>query len=211
MLRRAFLSRFSAGTALFPFGAQTSPSQTPPPLASGPARHDEDRWLDRPTAKHKVVFDTWMADRFGETIGFAGNWIRLNKEAYGLTDADLAVVIVARHGATPFAFNEAIWTKYGKIFADNMSANDRTAHPNPSTNTYASRLEAWARQGVRLAVCNVTTRAYPQLIARETGAELEAIRKELTGNAIGEAHFVAAGVIAVTRAQEYGYALVSAG
>jgi intracellular sulfur oxidation DsrE/DsrF family protein len=187
-------------------------ASTPPaPEASGVARHDEDRWLERPAAKHRVVFDTWMADRFGETMGFVGNWIRLNKEAYGLSDAELAVIIVARHGATPFAFNEGIWTKYGKIFADHMSTNDRDKHPNPSTNAYASRLEAWSKQGVRLAVCNVTTRAYTQLIARETGADEEAIRKELTSNAIGDARFVPAGVVAVTRAQEYGYALVSVG
>lgn len=152
-----------------------------------------------------------MADRFGETMGFVGNWVRMNKEAYGLSDADLAVVIVARHGATPFAFNEAVWAKYGKIFAANMSANDRTAHPNPSTNAYAGRLDTLAKQGMRLAVCNVTTRAYTQIIARETGADQDAVRKELTTNAIGEAHFVPAGVIAVTRAQEYGYALVSVG
>jgi intracellular sulfur oxidation DsrE/DsrF family protein len=206
MFRRAFLSRFTAATALIPFNAQAGE-----PASSTPARHEQDQWFDRPAAKHRVVFDTWMADRFGETMGFVGNWIRQNKDAYGLSDADLAVVIVARHGATPFAFNEAIWTKYGKIFAANMSANDRTAHPNPSTNTYASRLETWAKQGVRLAICNVTTRAYTQIIARETGAGEEAVRKELTSNAIGDAHFAPAGVVAVTRAQEYGYALVSVG
>jgi intracellular sulfur oxidation DsrE/DsrF family protein len=210
MLRRAFLSRFSAAAAVFP-GSASAARQPSAPSSSAAARHDEDRWLDRPGAKHRVVFDTWMADRFGETMGFVGNWVRQNKEAYGLSDADLAVVIVARHGATPFAFNEAIWTKYGKIFAANMSTTDAAAHPNPSTNTYASRLESWTKQGVRLAVCNVTTRAYTQIIARETGGDQEAIRKELTSNAIGEAHFVPAGVVAVTRAQEYGYALVSVG
>ncbi len=211
MLRRAFLSRFSAG-ALLPWQTSSSSLQSPTPTPAGPVRHDADGWLDRPGAKHRVVFDTWMADRFGETMGFVNNWVRQNKEAYGLTDADLAVVIIARHGATPFAFNEAVWHKYGKIFAANMSANDRTAHPNPSTNTFASRLETLSKQGsVRLAICNVTTRAYTQIIARETGAEPDAIRKELTSGAIGDAHFVAAGVVAVTRAQEYGYALVSVG
>jgi intracellular sulfur oxidation DsrE/DsrF family protein len=212
MLRRAFLSRVSAASALLPWGAQSAPASSQPVQPSGPARHEADQWLDRPAAKHRVVFDTWMADRFGETMGFVNNWVRQNKEAYGLTDADLAIVIVARHGATPFAFNQAIWTKYGKIFAANMSANDRTAHPNPSTNTFAGRLETLAKQGnLRLAICNVTTRAYTQIIAQETGTEPEAIRKELMANAIGDAHFVPAGVVAVTRAQEYGYALVSVG
>lgn len=211
MFRRAFISRFSAASALFAVSPQP-PSVSPAPKPSaGPARHAADDWLDQAPEKHRVVFDTWMADKFGEATGFAANWARINKDQYGLTDADLAIVIVARHGTTPFAFNEAIWTKYGKIFAANMSANDKTAHPNPATNIYASRLTNLTKQGMRLAVCNLTMRAYTEIIAKETGAEQDAIRKELTTNAIGDAHFVPAGIVVVTRAQEHGYALVSIG
>ena len=208
MFRRAFLSQLSAAPALFTV-PQPAPSTTKP--SAGPARHAQDEWLDQAPEKHRVIFDTWMADKFGEAVGFAGNWVRINEDQYELTDADLAVVIVARHGTTPFAFNEAIWTKYGKIFADNMSTNNKVAHPNPSTNTYATRLANLSKQGMRLAVCNLTTRAYTQIIAKETGAEQDAVHKELTANAIGNAHFVPAGIVAVTRAQEHGYALVSIG
>jgi intracellular sulfur oxidation DsrE/DsrF family protein len=192
---------------LFPAGQAAAIDAAP----AAPARHPQDEWLDRAPQKHRAVFDTWMADKFGEALGFAGNWVRINKEQYGLNDADLAIVIVARHGTTPFAFNEAIWSKYGKIFAANMSANDKTAHPNPSTNVYAARLTSLTRQGMRFAVCNLTTRAYTQIISRETGQEADAVHRELTTNAIGNAQFVAAGIVAVTRAQEHGYALVSIG
>jgi intracellular sulfur oxidation DsrE/DsrF family protein len=207
MLRRSFLSRFPAATALW----AVPQSATPPQNQSHPARHPDDDWLDQAPEKHRVIFDTWMADKFGLALGFAGNWVQINKSQYGLTDADVAVVIVVRHGTTPFAFNEAMWTKYGKIFAANMSANDKLAHPNPSTNVYATRLANLAKQGMRLAVCNLTLNAYRQIIAQETGAEPEAIQKELTMNAIGSARFVPAGIVAVTRAQEHGYALVSVG
>ena len=211
MLRRAFMSRFAAATALFGVSPQAPSAPPAPKQSASPARHTEDEWLDQAPEKHRVVFDTWMADTFGLAVGFASNWARINKEQYGLTDADLAIVIVARHGTTPFAFNEAIWTKYGKIFAANMSANDKTAHPNPSTNIYAARLANLTKQDMRLAVCNLTLRAYTEIIAKEIGAEQDAIRKELTTNAIGDAHFVPAGIVAVTRAQEHGYALVSIG
>lgn len=174
-------------------------------------RHPQDDWLDQAPEKHRVVFDTWLADRFAEAAAFAGNWIRINKDPYGLAESDLAVVIVVRHGTTPFAFNEAIWTKYGKIFAANMSTGDKVAHPNPTSNIHASRLENLTKQGARLAACNLTTRAYTQMIAKETGAEADAIYKELTTNTIGGAQFVPAGIVAVTRAQEHGYALVSIG
>ena len=174
-------------------------------------RHDQDDWLDQAPDRHRVVFDTWLADKFGGAAGYASNWIRYNKEAYGLTDGDLAVLIVARHGSTPFAFNEAAWTKYGKIFAANMSAEYRMAHPNPTTNPYAALLERLSKQCLRVAVCNVTLRGYVEIIAKETSTDEAAVRKELTANVIGNAVIVPAGIIAVTRAQERGYAVVSIG
>jgi intracellular sulfur oxidation DsrE/DsrF family protein len=183
----------------------------PPKARAAAAQHEQDEWLDQAPEKHRVIFDTWMADKFGQAAGFAGNWIRINKDQYGLTDADLAVVIVARHGTTPYAFNETIWTKYGKIFADNMSTTDKVAHPNPAANVHAAQLTRLANQGMRLAVCELTLRAYVDIIATHTSEPQDAIRKELTANAIGNAHFVPAGIVAVTRAQERGYALVSIG
>ncbi len=208
MLRRSFLSALTGVGALF---APAQPAAAASTTQTGPARHAQDDWLDEAPRGHRVIFDSWMADTFGEAVGFAGNWTRVNKESYGLTDADLAIIIVARHGSAPFAFNEAIWTKYGKIFAANMSANDKAAHPNPSTNVHATRLANLAKQGMRLAVCNLTTRAYSQIIGKETGTTPEAVYKELTSNPVGPAMFVPAGIVAVTRAQERGYALVSIG
>ena len=208
MLRRTLLSRMFAAAPLL--AVQQTPASPPKP-AAGPARHERDEWLDQAPERHRVIFDTWMADKFGQATGFAGNWLRINKDQYGLTDADLAVVIVARHGTTPYAFNEAIWTKYGKIFADNMSTTDKAAHPNPATNVHAAQLARLANQGMRLAVCELTLRAYVEIIAKQTREPQDAIRKELTSAAIDGAHFVPAGIVAVTRAQERGYAVVSIG
>jgi len=78
MFRRAFLSQCSAATALFT--AQTPAPPAPKP-SSGPARHAQDDWLDQAPEKHRAVFDTWLADKFGAAAGFAANWIRYNKES----------------------------------------------------------------------------------------------------------------------------------
>ncbi|MBW8866203.1 MAG: hypothetical protein JF610_02560, partial [Acidobacteria bacterium] len=49
-------------------------------------------------------------------------------------------------------------------------------------------------------------------IARKIeGGNAEAIYKELTTNALANVHFVPAGIVAVNRAQEHGYALSHAG
>src|SRR5262245_47581719 len=114
MFRRAFLSHLPVAPALFTSRQSTAPA---PAAAAVHARHPQDACLDEAPRRHRVVFDTWLADRFGEAVGFADGWVRTNKDEYELTDADLAVVIVARHGTAPFAFNETIWTKYGKLFA----------------------------------------------------------------------------------------------
>jgi intracellular sulfur oxidation DsrE/DsrF family protein len=208
MLRRTLLSGFGTVPALF----TAQPPMFALPTSAGPSmRHEQDNWFDRAPVGHRVVFDTWLADKFGGAAAYASNWIHYNKEAYGLADSDLAVVLVARHGSTPFAFNEAAWAKYGTIFAENMSAEDRTAHPNPTTNRYVALLERLSKQCLRLAVCNVTLGAYVDIIAKEASADKAAVRKELIANVIGNAVIVPAGIIAVTRAQERGYALVSIG
>jgi hypothetical protein len=121
------LSQLSAAAPLLGV-SQSQPSTAKPPARRGT---EQDDWLDQAPDKHRVVFDTWLADRFSGAFGFALNWIKVNKEQYGLTDADLAVVIVARHGSTPFAFNEAMWTKYGKVFADHMSDRRQSRAPEP--------------------------------------------------------------------------------
>lgn len=209
MFRRAFLAALGGATTFLTPSSAASAAQ--PGRTTASRRHEQDDWLDQAPSGHRVIFDTWMADKVGEAVGFANNWMRINKDAYGLAETDLAMILVARHGSAPFAFDEAIWTKYGRIFAANMSANDKVAHPNPSTNVHAERLRALGKQGMRLAVCNLTTGAYTRMIAKETGSTPEAVLKELTGNTVAPATFVPAGIVAVTRAQERGYALVSIG
>jgi intracellular sulfur oxidation DsrE/DsrF family protein len=213
MLRRDFLSRLTGSAALFRAAQSPAPAPSAPSAADrrfAPARHDVDAWLDQLPGKHRVVFDTFMADHFNLAVGFAGNQFRMNREVYGLTDADIAVVIVARHGTGPYAFNEAMWNKYGKLFAERMSVADKSK-PLPPENPHLARLSEMVKQGLHFAVCNLTTRAHARNIAEKTGTDAEAVYKELTSNAIGNAHFVSAGVVAVTRAQEYGYALVTTG
>lgn len=209
MFRRAFFSALAGVGALVTARAEAVAQSA----AAGafPRRHSLDDWLDQAPLGHRAVFDCWMSDTMGETVGFAGNWVRVNKDAYGLSDSDLAVVIVVRHGSAPFAFGSGVWARYGSILAANMSANNVAEHPIPTTNVHAERLQALAKQGVRLAVCTLSTRRYAQAIAKATHQDPEAVFKEIASSPVGPAVFVPAGVVTLTRAQERGYALVSIG
>lgn len=215
MLRRSFLSRFAGAPAFFGLGGQS----TAPPAAAAKApaarfeaaRHPQDDWFDSLPGSHRVAFDTWMADKFREAIGFAGNYFRANHDGYNLTEKDLAVVIVVRHQTAPFAFNDAMWAKYGKQFSDRMTFTDPKTNEAPKTNLYGTQLSNLIKQGVHLAVCNLTTRAYTRILADATGANADDVYKELTTNTLGNSHFVPAGIVAATRAQEHGYSIVSIG
>jgi intracellular sulfur oxidation DsrE/DsrF family protein len=175
------------------------------------ARHAQDDWLDDNTAKHRVILDTWNPEHFPDALQFAGNIVETNKTDYDIPPGELAVVICVRHRTTPFAFNDAMWTKYGKSLSAQMAWSDPNAQGTPTANPYGKRLTALAAQGVQLAICNRTTRAYSSRAARESGAANDVVLKEFMANTIIAGHFVPAGVVAVTRAQERGYANISIG
>src|SRR5688572_4585199 len=114
-----------------------------------PVRHTQDDWLDRIPGKHRIVFDTTTPEGMNSALVFANNYYLANASGYGLQDADLAVVIVARHLSTPFAFSESIWSKYGVPISNHL---DRTKEP-AKTNAYAKQVEGLIRRGAHFAVC----------------------------------------------------------
>jgi intracellular sulfur oxidation DsrE/DsrF family protein len=175
------------------------------------ARHAQDDWLDDNSAKHRVILDTWNPEHFPDALQFAGNIVETNKTDYDIPANDLAVVICVRHRTTPFAFNDAMWTKYGKSFSAQMAWSEPNSQGTATANPYAKRLVALAAQGVQLAICNRTTRAYSSRAARDAGAASDVVMKEMMANTVIAGHFVPAGVVAVTRAQERGYANISIG
>ena len=186
-----------------------------------PARHDKDDWLDQLPGKHRLVFDTTASDRLADALLFAGNFIRVNRSDYVLQNSDLAVVIVARHRATPFGYNDAMWAKYGTAIAARSRVEDPKTKLAPKINIYnaadygdlvptrGTTLDSLSKQGVQFAVCSTATRGYSMAIAEATGGSAEAIFAELTSNLVANARMVPAGIIAVSRAQERGYTLVS--
>ena len=211
MLRRSFLSRLG-GAAAFIGGAPSQPAvaaQSRPPFDA--ARHAQDDWFDELPGKHRIIFDTFMSDMFGEAVGFVGNYISVNKDAYELGEKDIAVVLTVRHQTAPFAFNDAMWAKYGKQFSDRMKFVDPKTKEPPTANVYGAQLARYAKSGMHLAICSLTTRAFTRIIANAFGTKADDVFAELGANTVAPGHFVPAGIVAVSRAQERGYTLASIG
>jgi intracellular sulfur oxidation DsrE/DsrF family protein len=211
MQRRSFLSRFPALAALFGGGAVAPAAAAAAESRFEPVKHPQDEWLDSLPGKHRVVFDTWTASKFPDAMQFANNIYRGNKDGYELSEKDVAIVIVARHRTAPFAFNDAMWAKYGTSFSERMDFVDPKTKKAPTSNVYSAQLGGLLKHGLHLAVCNLSTRSTAQRLAELNGVAADEVYKELTTNALPNAHFVAAGVVGATRAQEHGYALVSIG
>jgi len=203
MLRRAFLS----GVPMLSFLQAPAAALR----AWQAARHQQDDWFDENAAKHRVIFDTWNPEHFPDAIQFAGNTFDTNKSDYDIPNDQMAVVIVCRHRTTPFAFNDAMWAKYGKSFSAQMEWRDEKTHEAPTVSPYKAGFTRLAAMGLQLAVCNRTTHAYANRAARDAGLKNDDVYNELKANTVIPAHIVPAGVIAVTRAVERGYVNIGIG
>jgi len=210
--RRSFLTGLTGiGTGVTLLGTASAQAQTVADPNFQPARHPQDDWLDQIPGKHRCVFDTTTPEGVNSAGLFAGNYYTANQNTYSLQNSDLAVVIVMRHGSTPFAYNDAIWAKYGVPISQQVgNFVDPRTKVTPIINVYKTTLEGLIRRGTHLAVCQMATRAYAGTIARATGGNTDAINEELVGNLLGNAHMVPAGIVAVNRAQERGYTFVHA-
>ena len=216
--RRSFLARFGAAAAAFGVGSSFASAQPPAPPAPAaarpegrwqPAREPKDDWYDQIPGKHRLFFDSVSPDGAGASIHFADNFFTGNKNGYGLDAPDVAVVICLRHRATQFAFNDTIWAKYGAA----LSAADKFVDPKtnqpPTLNLQRERLEPLIKRGLRLAVCNQSSRGYAGAIAMAMGLKQDDVFEEMKANLLPNARLVPAGIVAINRAQERGFSLAS--
>ena len=219
--RRSLMTGFGAAAAAAVFVPATAGAQT---RASNfrPARHTQDSWMDELKGQHRVFIDSATASGGAEALLYANNLYMANDSGYSLKPADLAIIVCLRHFATPFGYNDTAWKKYGKAFANIMQFKDPKTGLPPSSNlmnvdygfalpNLGVTLKSLIDRGTRFAICDLATNFFATQIAQDTGATKDSVYKELVAGAIPNGRFVPAGVIALTRAQEYDYSLLYAG
>jgi intracellular sulfur oxidation DsrE/DsrF family protein len=222
--RRSFLARINAGAAtvaaLAMGGIAMAQVKSPATTRWTPARHEKDDWMDELPGKHRLIFDTIGSEGLGQALLFANNFMRVNQTDYGLENSDLAVIIVVRHRSTAFGYSDGMWAKYGPALAARARFEDPKTKTPPKTNLFNSEgygellpsmgttMESLSKQGVQFAVCSAATHAMAGSIAGP-GGDADAVFRELTSNLVKNARMVPAGIVALNRAQERGYSLVS--
>jgi hypothetical protein len=220
--RRALIIGAGSAAIAAGLGARQANAQTP--AGFKPPRHPEDAWLDQRPGAHRVFIDAATASGAGEAILYANNLCSAQRSAYsGGADQDLALVVCFRHFATAFAYTDAVWAKYGKALSAILTFTDPKTKEPPSTNLYnkagyglslpnlGTTIDAVTKRGAYFAVCDTATHFLSTQIAGATGGDAAAIYKDLTANLIPNSRLVSAGVMAVTRSQEFGYSLLYAG
>ncbi|MBW8862853.1 MAG: hypothetical protein JF601_10880 [Acidobacteria bacterium] len=221
--RRRFITGLGTVAAAAGAGAVGASAQTPAAGRFQSARHTDDDWMDKLAGKHRMVVDGVTANGAGEAVLFASNLYAANKAGYALGENDLAIIVVMRHFATPFAFTDAMWAKYGKGMSGMLNFKDPKSKEAPATNLFNSAaygltlpnlgntIDALIKRGTQFAVCDMAMHFAANQLAAAGAGEADAIYKDFAANLIPSSHIVPAGVVAVNRAQERGYTLIYAG
>lgn len=219
--RRSVITGFGAAVAGLTVAASTANAQSAGASGFQPTRHASDAWFDELPGQHRVFIDSATALGGAEAVLYANNLYAAQDGAYPDDPADFAMIVCFRHFSTPFGYNDDMWAKYGGAFNSIMNfpnpATDQAFTVNPLNQTattlpnFGFTIDLVTGKGTHFGICRAATRFFSNVIAGATGGNQPDIFDELVANAIPSSRFVSAGVMALTRAQEYGYSLLYAG
>ena len=218
--RRSFVAHLASGAAAV--GAVSALGCGPAgsaAAASQPPKLDElEQWLATFKGANKCLYDCVQAAGASDGILFARNLLTLSHDKLGTTDADMSIIVSFRHFATPFGYNDAMWTKY-PAFAELLKFDDPTTKKPARRNVPLhdevegfsdASLPGLKSHGVQFTVCGAATTFIAGVLAGKTG-DAKAIEAELLANLVPGARVVPAGVVVVQRAQKSGFAYTFAG
>lgn len=209
--RRTFLSAVAALSA----GAALGPDVAMRPL---PADSASDDWLDQLKGKHRQLFDAPDPDG-GTVLRHVRNYLDTWREAYGVGERDVSVIVTLYARTTPLGLQDAMWAKYRLGAA--LSLTDSTtsaplvrnyfAHPQPgdpvADGTPESSMESLQRRGVVFLLCNNALKRWSGRLEKQgLGLGAAEIHADLTAHAVPGVVIVPDVLIAMTKAHERGFA-----
>ncbi|MES1216730.1 MAG: twin-arginine translocation signal domain-containing protein [Bacteroidota bacterium] len=192
---------------------------------------DPDAWFNQIKGKHKIVYD---ATKTHEIMPFI--WPRvflLTNAATGTPEKDCSVVVVLRHEAIAYAFEDRIWAKYkfsdllkvdklgGAFQAADAATAVKTRNPfwkpkdgdfkAPGFGNVNIGIDSLQASGVMFCVCNAAMTVYTNIAAMQMSMKPEDVMKDWMDGLLPGIQVVPSGVWAVGRAQEHGCAYCFAG
>jgi hypothetical protein len=215
--RREFLGQMAASAMVLAgaacatpmSAAQTAAAPVPSQPGGAPTKWD-DSWTGRLTSKHKAVFDSpEVAENTTLGVSQAIRYINGVRDALA---AEAQTVVVIRHKAIPFAFNDAMWEKYKIGEESKVKIGDAWATKNPLLNGRGNaagdrpqgNLVWLASHGHILLGCDLATQGFAAGYAEKAKATTKEVYEELKANLVPGMILQPNGVYAVLRAQEAG-------
>lgn len=184
---------------------------------------DPDQWFNKITGKHKILFDVPHPN---DIFPFA--WSRvflLTNLKTGTSFKDSSIVVVLRHSAIGYAFENRLWEKYkiGELFkvADPKSKIDSVRNPfwKPAAGDFSIPgigvvnigIDELQADGVLFCVCDMAVSVYTTVVAQKLNLTASEVKKDWLSGLLPGIQLMPSGVWAVGRAQEHGCTYCFAG
>jgi intracellular sulfur oxidation DsrE/DsrF family protein len=176
-----------------------------------------DAWLDRLKGKHRQLFDVPDPDG-GTVLRHVRNYLDTWREAYGVAERDVNVIVVLYSRTVPLGLQDPMWAKY-KLGAA-LTLTDSTtsaplvrnyfAHPQAGDpvgdGTPESSIESLQKRGVVFALCNNALQRWSGRLEKQGMGTAHDIHADLTAHALPGVVIVPAAFIAMTKAHEHNFA-----
>lgn len=184
---------------------------------------DPEEFFEKIKGKHRVVFD---APHPHDIMPFV--WPRvflISNIATKSTEKDCGVVVVLRHSAICYAFEDRMWSKYnfGKLFEAPDPATKEPSMRNPfwkpkpgsyvvpGVGEVEIGIDQLQKSGVMFCVCDAAMTVYSSVVGQELKQNGEDIKKDWLTALLPGIQPVPSGVWALGRAQEKKCAYIFAG
>lgn len=219
--RREFLGSIAAGAAAIGMLSIPAPLKAAPTLLQ--QADDAEDLFKNINGKHRVVFDATQPHGI-----FPFAWPRiflLTNKATGTPEKENSVMVVLRHDAIPYAFEDRLWAKYkfGEMFKaedpESKTASVRNPFWKPKAGAFAVPgvgiipigINELQESGVMFVVCDAAMTVYSAVAAQKMNMDAAAVKKEWVAGLLPGIQPVPSGVWALGRAQEKGCAYIFAG
>lgn len=222
--RRQFLGTVAAGAAAFglaSFPLRVKAESLFADEKTNPGNPDE--WFNQIKGKHRIVFD---ATQPHEIFPFA--WPKvflLTNLSTGSPANDCSAVVVLRHTAIGYAFEDRLWQKYklGEVFGAKDPKTNTASLRNPfwkpkegdfkvpGIGNVAIGINELQEDGVMFCVCQMAIAVFTAGVAETKKMNVDDVRKDWMAGMLPGIQPVPSGVWAVGRAQEHGCTYCFAG
>ncbi len=178
-----------------------------------------DAWLERLKGKHRHLFDVPEPEG-GTGLRHVRNYLDAWREAFGVADKDVSVVVTLYARTTPWGVQDAMWAKYrlgaaigitdsttGAPLVRNWFAHPQQGDP-VADGTPESSMESLQRRGVVFALCNNALKRWSARLAKDGLGAANDVHADLTAHALPGVVIVPDVLVAMTQAHERGFAYV---